>query len=234
VNDHETTDESRDEELEKKGTGFACVQLLNTVKALAKELPICDCETDWDGDCDIKHDPSCAHWQAAFVIDRFENGHMPTDAEIWMRVVSLISFMQSNRRRGTAISYCAVPETPMDELARIADGHPRAITDTYAAMESLRSVVARMQEKRAEMKGTDKVSKARAAGYRAAINDFIRDIEEVTNPHATNICAGLIKIFAAWLTQRPVPVGVDLEAMAEYAEDFISIHKLRRLEEKGD
>lgn len=220
-----------------KSTGFVCAQLLNTVRCLAEELKDCDCPRDPETCKIIEHETHCAHWQAAFLIHRFEHDHMPEDAEIWMRVVTIVSALQENRRRGTAIGYTAVPEGPMNELARIAEGFPRAVTDAYAAMESLRGVVARMQERRkAPITDKTKTGKARAAGERKAIDAIIDDIEQITNPMATDICSGLIQIFAAWTTTRPVPIVVgsteDSTPMLELAEQFIVQHKLRRNPEK--
>lgn len=224
-------------DLSNKSTGFVCAQLLNTVKRLAAELKPCDCKAREGGE--QVHDPECIHWQAAFLIDRFSHDHMPEDAEIWMRVVTLVSAIQTGRRRGSAIGYTAVPEGPLNELARLADGQPRAVTDAYAAMESLRGIAARMRERRkAPITDKTKTGKARASGYRKAVDEILDDIEQVTNPMATDICSGLIQIFAAWMAKQPVPIVVgsteDSGPVLELAEKFIRQHKLRRNSEKED
>jgi len=205
--------------------------MFNTIRRLAAELKPCDCPRDDDNV--IEHEPVCVHWQAASIIDRFKEDHMPEDAEIWMRVVTLVSAIQEGRRRGTAIGYTSVPEGPLNELARLAEGHPRAVTDAYAAMESLRGIVARMKTRRkAPITDQTKTGKARASGYRKAADEILDDIEEVTNPMATDICAGLIKIFAGWIATRPVPIVVgsteDPTPVLDLAEKFIRQYKLRR------
>ena len=215
-------------------SAFACVQMLNTLKFLRdNDLVKCSCEpTPHPNEGHPVHDTKCQVWQLGFLIHGWEDRYRPADAEIWHRVNETIKAMQKSRRKGTAIGYTAVEEKHVDELFQIAEGHPIQPTDIHAAMETLRGVAASMKSELNLVIGPmPKHEKARMQGRREAIKRYFRDIDEIANTDKTNVCAGLVVAFSAWLSTREqvIPVGSSADAapLAELANQFIDQQHLR-------
>jgi len=215
-------------------SAFACVQMLNTLKFLRDNDRIkCNCEpTPHPNEGHPIHNSDCPVWQLDFLIRGWETKFMPSDAEIWHRIIEIIKAMQKSRRKGTAIGYTAVQEVYVDELSQIAEGHPIQPTDIHAAMETLRGVAALMKAELDLVIGPmPKHEKARMQGRREVIKRYFRDIDEIANTDKTNVCAGLVVAFSAWLSTREhvIPVGSSADAapLAELANQFIDQQHLR-------
>ena len=214
---------------------FVCVQLLNALRTLRSHLQS-TCESRG-----AEHKPQCGCWQADFWISAYQRGFFPKDAEIWMRTLSVVQAIQTGRRRGTMVGLTQVPEIPLDELVHLANGHPAAVTDAYAQMESLRTVVQKMKEHVAQSKrGGTKAARARQQGVREVLKKWLPHLEEIVDAQATDICAGLIETFGAWLTtqKEPITVGRKQSAagIARAVDEFVTGSHLRRrpkVDEKG-
>ncbi len=210
-------------------TAFVCVQLLNAVRHLRGHLQ-CSCNS-----LGAEHKLHCVCWQTDFLISAYEQDFFPKDAEIWMRAVSLIAAIQRDRKRGMRLGYTAVREIPLDELAELANGHPVAVTDAYAAMESLRTVIGKMREEleAKTSRPTSKADRALLLGRRQMLKKWLPHLEEIVNAQVSNICAGLIETFGAWLTTQEEAITVgrkhSAEGIATAVNEFISSsHLLRR------
>lgn len=208
-------------------TAFVCVQLFNALRHYRGHLQ-CTCNS-----LGPDHKLQCVCWQADFLISAYAQDFFPKDAEIWMRALSLVHAMQMGRRRGTMIGLTQVPEIALDELVHLGNGHPAAVTDAYAQMESLRTVVKKMKEYADRPAGGgSKEDRARRRGGRAALRHWLPHLEEIMDAQVTNICAGLIETFGAWLStqQEAITVGRkhSAEGIATAVNEFISSSHLRR------
>jgi hypothetical protein len=210
-------------------TAFHCVQLLNAVKHLRGHLAECDCPKT--GLHKI-HELDCVHSHADLLILHFQKELPETDAEIWMRVLNLLRALQKGARKSDKTGYVYAPVFPMEELFEVAAGNPAAITDAYAAMETLRGTVVKLQQLAGKLSSGGKAKREFNKGFRAAIELAVVDIKEVTNPMATDICAGLVLSFAAWLSSNELGLGATKEetarVLAEAADDFIERFRLQR------
>ncbi len=214
-------------------TAFVCVQLLNAVRHLRRHLE-CSCNSTG-----AEHKLHCVCWQTDFLISAYEQDFFPKDAEVWMRAVTLIAAIQRDRKRGMRLGYAGVREIPLDELAELANGHPVAVTDAYAAMESLRTVIGKMREEleAGTARPGKKADRAMLLGRRQALKRWLPHLEEIVNAQSTDICAGLIETFAAWLTTQEEAITVgrkhSAEGIARAVNEFISSSHLRRRPQKG-
>lgn len=214
-------------------TAFVCVQLFNALRHYRGHLQ-CSCNS-----LGSEHKLHCVCWQADFLIAAYEQDFFPKEAEIWMRTVTLIAAIQRDRKRGMRLGYTAVREIPLDELVELANGYPVAVTDAYAAMESLRTVIGKMREELDAKTGrlAKKTDRAMLQGRHQVLKKWLPHLEEIVNAQSTNICAGLIETFGAWLTTQEEAITVgrkhSAEGIATAVNEFISSsHLLRR--PKGD
>ena len=208
----------------KNKTAFRCVQLLNTVKYLCGHLKECTCPKK--GVHRI-HEIDCVVGNADLVLYQFTQDMPEGDGEIWMRVISLLVALQRGKKESPRTGYDHVPAIPLQELFEIAAGNPAAVTDAYAAMETLRGSIVSLQQKAGKLSSGGKDKRQFNKGFRAAVELAVKDMKEVANPQATDICAGLILSFAAWLSTQP-DLEVDAKALAEHTDNFIERYRLRR------
>lgn len=220
-------------------SAFACVQMLNAMKHLLEQDNVkCTCDpTPHPNEGDPVHATKCPVWQLGFLVDGWTRLNPPTDAELWNRTVSLIFAMQRTRRDASVLGYTSVAEINFDELLELAKGNPTTITDAYASMEALRATLYRMKaEINLPLNGLSKNKKAKAQGARDALKRFVDEIEEVTDPKATEVCAGLVNMFALWLTAaHPELLSGGEEgtrAIAAAVIEFVDLYHLR-LPKKG-
>ena len=217
-------------------TAFVCVQLMNALRHLRTHLQ-CTCDA-----LGPEHKPQCVCWRADFLIAAYQKDFLPKDAEIWMRAVTLIAAIQRTRKRGMRLGYTGVREIPLDELVELANGHPVAVTDAYAAMESLRTVIGKMREEleAKTARASKKADRAMVQGRRQVLKKWLPHLDEIVNAQATDLCAGLIETFGAWLTTQKEAITVgrshSAEGIARAVDEFVTGSHLRRrpkVDEKG-